>query len=184
MLSFRSAAMFVVVSLCACGEEEPGVLVNDNIAWQLGCESSTVSCTTFRGHSQASATRPEAKFKVTCEKASSGLNIRITDPGDYAMGIPQSVLSVTALDVESCDCTVTVTERSSVDGPEFTFTGTCAAGDCELGGADAAGWNYNGTLKCTNLTDPTNAATAPHTLQKPDQTPGQVVAIDLAVDNC
>jgi hypothetical protein len=167
--------MFVAVSLWGCGEEDPGVLVKDDIAWQLGCPSGVAGCISFHGHRQADV---EEKFKAKCDAKSGGLDIRIEDPGDFDKGRPGSILRIEGLDPENGTCgSVTVSEAPDLDANPGDFGGNCEDAECEVTGGEGDGWNFTGTIKCNNLKD---GQGNPRTLVNPGTTSG----IPLSVDNC
>lgn len=175
MSSLRFVALFVAVSAVACGEEDPGVLVRDDIAWQLGCPSGVAGCTSFHSHRQSDV---EEKFKARCDKTSVGLTIVITDPGSAEDDRPGSRLRIEGLDPENGTCrSVTVTEAPDLESNEGDFTGSCEEAECEVTGGGGDGWNFQGTIKCNNLLDGNNN---PRTLVKPGTSDG----VPLAVDNC
>jgi hypothetical protein len=175
MHSLRIVAISVAVSLWACGEEDPGVLVNDDIAWQLGCPSGVTGCTSFHGHRQKDV---EEEFKAGCDKNSGGLDVRIEDPGSAADNRPGSVLKIEGLDPKTGTCgSVTVTEAPDLEANEGDFGGSCEAAECVITGGADEGWNFKGTIECNNLVD---GQGNPRTLQAP----GGGGGVPLAVDNC
>jgi hypothetical protein len=183
MLALRCTALALMFApLLACGEEHPNPLVNDDVSWQLGCGDSAgdQACNTFSLHDQGSE-KVQKPFVVACKKLTTGFEITLTDKGDAAASRPSSVLRIENLNPKTGSCSVFVNERSQLtDAQDFKFSGQCSAGDCEVSTTNGTGWDWEGTIKCTNLTTE-NGEVAPHTLVKSALSGSPV---SLAVDNC
>jgi hypothetical protein len=176
MLALRCATVLLMAApLFACGEEDPDPLVNEDIAWQLGCgETGGPTCGSYPGHDQ---TKSEDGFSVTCVKTSVGLDITITDPGSSAANRPRSELRIRRLDPEANTCSVTVSDSQTINSQAFTYTGECDMGDCTVAGSTGGDWDFDGTLHCEKLVED---GVVDQTLVRPGTTSGIV----LKVDNC
>jgi hypothetical protein len=173
MHSSRVFAIAVAVSLWACGEEEPGVLVKDDLAWQLGCPSGVNGCTSFHGHTKTESEH----FSARCDKNSGGLDIRIEDKGSAEDERPGSIVHIEGLDPKNGTCgSVRVTEAPNLDVNAGEFFGNCEDAECTVEGSASDGWNFTGTIKCNNLDDGNGNL---RTLQAPGGG-----GMPLSIDNC
>jgi hypothetical protein len=174
MHSLRIVAISVAVSLWACGEEDPGVLVGDDTAWQLGCPSGVSGCTSFKAHRKEGTDG----FEARCDKTSGGLDIRLEDPGSAEANRPRSVLRIEGLDPKNGTCgSITITEAPDLEANAGDFTNSCDDAECEITGGEMDGWHFTGTIECKNLED---GQGNPRTLVAP----GNAGAAPLQIDNC
>ena len=177
MISLRIAVgLLVGAALGACGEESPDALVNEDVSWQLSCASS--GCNSFYGHDQTTSDRG---FSVSCSKSSAGLTVKISDPGEEGGPRPPSELTITNLNAETGNCTVTVREGQNFTDNPGNYRGTCREGDCELTGGASGGWDFDGTITCDNLQQVSTASGPVYELVKASSG-GQPVKLQL--DNC
>ena len=182
MLALRRTALALMfASLLACGEENPTPLVNDDVSWQLGCGEGVAGCNTYSLHDQASE-KVTDPFTISCKRNSTGgFSITITDKGDSEVSRPSSVLKIENLNPKNGSCSVFVNERSKLtDAQDFKFAGQCGNDDCEVTGSTGGNWDFEGTIKCSNLVEE-NQSQPPHTLVKSALSGSPV---SLAVDNC
>jgi hypothetical protein len=149
----------------ACSDEKADASVNEDINWQLGCESGKCGA----GNDPRSPSYdPETPFIVKCGENGAFFELSIRDPGREKAGtttegedIPvrtRSTLKITNI-TEGGGCDVELVERGLNDSAEIEYQAECGSG-CELDVQGAQeGWDFVGELSCDGLTAFGNTAT-------------------------
>jgi len=136
--------------LSACGDKAaPAIVDEDTIRWQLSGPSIS-----FKPHSPADS--EDDDFKVSCSISGESVEFTITAPKIEEQGRPSSKLVVRRGNPKSRTCIVQVTEAPNLVDSAFSVQDVCPGtgedGGCTLTGEfDKDGWEFNGTLACTNL---------------------------------
>lgn len=141
----------------ACSDEEPDPVVNEDIAWMVGCVRGTMCTADLQPHSQQSDT--ETPFEVSCAKNGSFLNITVRDPGvsteeagltgkDARFG---SELNIFNIDRNAGTCNVDVREMTPVDIKPVAYRAACGSG-CTLNVLTPRDeWEFVAELSCDAL---------------------------------
>lgn len=136
--------------LSACGDKAaPAIVDEDTIRWQLSGASIS-----FKPHSPTDS--EDADFDVSCSISGESVEFTIKAPQIEEQGRPSSKLVVRRGNPGAGTCIVQVTEAPNLVDSQFEVQDECPGtepdGGCTLTGEfDKDGWQFNGTLICTNL---------------------------------
>jgi hypothetical protein len=169
------ACLALAASLWACGDDSPGALVDDEVNWQIACPPGEAGCSSFNEHSMA-----DGKFKVSCDKGSSGYTVTLIAPSNTAEQRPRSILTVSDLTVGGSSCRVQVTEAATLKDAELNFDGLCAQQACSVQVTKVSGFDVHVSLKCTGLQTKDTGDTTKYTLEAG----GTDNPVEFSVDNC
>jgi len=187
-IASRLALISVGLFIGACSDDKPGPIVDEQIAWQVGCASGKCG-SSLAAHSQAMDL--DVPFEVACGPNGSYFDITVFDPGrSTEMTTDQglqparfpSTLNIRNIDRASGSCNVEVVEKAPNDSSAFSYRGRCGK-ECTLDvGSAGQGWDFVGTLTCDGLTAEGNdVADAPRfSLTEP----GSGDPITIKVGNC
>lgn len=140
----------------ACGDEDPDPVVNEDIAWIVGCAGSDCG-SSLTEHTQAND--PKTPYEVSCSRSAGYFNLKLVDPGvttDQAAldgeltARHRSELHVTNID-KSGNCNVKVVEQGYTESAPYPYQAECGRGCTVKVLAEQAGWDFVAEVLCDDL---------------------------------